>query len=151
MICIGFRCCSSAWERCLHSSPEQHVLVDQVGRDSVVGKRLSCSQPVGGVEGEVCRVGCDRNDGRCAVRRNGVRECCPGGGESCWWRCRSQSTVRSNNQPPPLLIDKEERPVASIVVHVRNPQGTADVAAGFIQPEFRPRLARKLSEEVVRV
>ena len=55
------------------------------------------------------------------------------------------------NQSAPLFIPEEERSAARFVVDVRNPQRAADVAAGHVQLEFRPRLARLLQEVIVGV
>ena len=47
----------------------------------------------------------------------------------------------SLNQSSPLFIDKEECSRAGVVVNVGNKERSADIAAGFVQPELGPRLA----------
>ena len=53
------------------------------------------------------------------------------------------------DQPAPLFIHEKERPLAVVVVHVRDPHRTADVEAGLVEPKLRAPLTGQVSEVIV--
>src|SRR6266702_2668766 len=115
---------------------EDRIRIDQLFRNNVVGKWLVRGQAAQGIDCQLGWVSRGRNDWGRSVGWDGVYQILSGywkitGGDSSARRRR-----RSLNKFSPLFIHKEERPGARVVVYMRDPEGTADIAAEVVQAEF---------------
>ncbi len=115
---------------------EDRIRINQLFRNNIVGEGLVRSETALGIDCQLGWISGGGDDRSGSVRWHSVSQILSGhwkitGGDSCARRRR-----RSLNKFSPLFIHKEERSGARVVVYMRDPDGTADIAAEVVQAEF---------------